>query len=132
VPLIHIADVTADAILAQGLDTVGLMGTRFTMERAFYVERLAQRGIRCVIPDERQRGEIHRIIFEELCRGELSETSRHWFTDCIAELQARGAQGVVLGCTELPLIIRPQDSALPTFDTTALHALAAVDFSLAN
>jgi len=132
VPLIHIADVTADAILAQGLDTVGLMGTRFTMERAFYVERLAQRGIRCVIPDEGQRGEIHRIIFEELCRGELSEASRQWFTDCIADLQARGAQGVVLGCTELPLIIRPQDSALPTFDTTALHALAAVDFSLAN
>jgi aspartate racemase len=132
VPLIHIADVTADAILAQGLDTVGLMGTRFTMERAFYVERLAQRGIRCVIPDESQRGEIHRIIFEELCRGELSEASRQWFTDCIADLQTRGAQGVVLGCTELPLIIRPQDSALPTFDTTALHALAAVDFSLAN
>jgi aspartate racemase len=132
VPLIHIADVTADAILAQGLDTVGLMGTRFTMERAFYVDRLAQRGIRCVIPYEGQRGEIHRIIFEELCRGELSETSRQWFTGCIADLQARGAQGVVLGCTELPLIIRPQDSALPTFDTTALHARAAVDFSLAH
>ena len=132
VPLIHIADVTADAILAQGLDTVGLMGTRFTMERAFYVERLAQRGIRCVLPYEVQRQEIHRIIFEELCCGELHEVSRQWFTDCIADLQSRGAQGVVLGCTELPLIIRPADSPIPTFDTTALHALAAVEFSLAN
>lgn len=131
-PLIHIADVTADAILAAGLDTVGLMGTRFTMERAFYVERLAQRGVRCVLPDEPQRQEIHRIIFEELCRGQLLESSRAWFSQCIAGLQARGAQGVVLGCTELPLIIRPEDSPIPTFDTTALHALAAVEFALAS
>lgn len=131
IPLIHIADVTADAILAQGLDTVGLMGTRFTMEEAFYVQRLRERGIRCVLPDEAQRTEIHRIIFEELCQGEISDSSRRWFSDCIADLQARGAQGVVLGCTELPLIVRPQDSCLPTFDTTALHAMAAVDFALA-
>jgi aspartate racemase len=132
VPLIHIADVTADAILAQGLDTVGLMGTRFTMERAFYVERLASRGIRCVMPEEVQRLEIHRIIFEELCRGELHDVSREWFTQCITDLQTRGAQGVVLGCTELPLIVRPDDSPIPTFDTTALHAMAAVEFSLAH
>ena len=131
-PLIHIADVTADAILARGLDTVGLMGTRFTMERPFYVERLAERGIRCVVPDEAQRAEIHRIIFEELCRGEVSPASRTWLSQCIADLNARGAQGVVLGCTELPLIVRPEDSGVPTFDTTALHALAAVEFSLAN
>lgn len=131
-PLIHIADVTADAILAAGLDTVGLMGTRFTMERAFYVERLAQRGLRCVLPQEPQRQEIHRIIFEELCRGQVLDSSRAWFGQCIAELQARGAQGVVLGCTELPLIIRPEDSPIPTFDTTALHALAAVEFALAS
>ncbi len=132
IPLIHIADVTADAICARGIDTVGLMGTRFTMEMPFYAERLAARGIRCVLPDETQRGEIHRIIFEELCRGEITERSRAWFSACIAELRARGAQGVVLGCTELPLIIRPEDSVLPTFDTTELHALAAVEFSLAN
>lgn len=131
VPLIHIADVTADAIRAQGLHTVGLLGTRFTMEQPFYVDRLAERGVRCVVPDEAQRAEVHRIIFEELCRGEVSEASRAWLVQCMADLQARGAQGVVLGCTELPLIVRPQDSVLPTFDTTALHALAAVDFSLA-
>lgn len=132
VPLIHIAEVTADAIVAQGLHTVALLGTRFTMEQPFYVAHLAKRGIRCVVPEEAERAEIHRIIFEELCLGLISETSRAWLTQCIAGLQARGAQGVVLGCTELPLIVRPADSALPTFDTTALHALAAVEFSLAN
>jgi len=100
------------------------------MERAFYVERLASRGIRCVLPDEVQRLEIHRIIFEELCCGELHDVSREWFTQCITDLQSRGAQGVVLGCTELPLIVRPEDSPIPTFDTTALHAMAAVEFSL--
>ena len=131
VPLIHIVDVTADAILAQGLDTVGLMGTRFTMEEAFYVDRLRERGIRCVLPDEAQRTEIHRIIFEELCQGEVGESSRAWLSGCITDLKSRGAQGVVLGCTELPLIVGPQDSCLPTFDTTALHAMAAVDFALA-
>lgn len=131
VPLIHIAEVTADAILAQGLHTVGLTGTRFTMEEAFYVDRLRVRGIRCVLPDETQRTEIHRIIFEELCQGAISERSRAWFSGCIADLQVRGAQGVVLGCTELPLIVRQKDSCLPTFDTTALHAMAAVDFALA-
>lgn len=130
-PLIHIADVTADAILAQGLHTVGLMGTRFTMEEAFYVQRLSERSIRCVLPDEAQRIEIHRIIFEELCQGAIRDSSREWFSRCIADLEARGAQGVVLGCTELPLIVRPEDSCLPTFDTTALHAMAAVDFALA-
>lgn len=132
IPLLHIADVTADAITAQGLDTVGLLGTRFTMEMPFYVQRLAARGIRCVVPDEAQRAEVHRIIFEELCRGEVSPSSRDWLSGCIGDLKARGAQGVVLGCTELPLIIRPEDSALPTFDTTELHALAAVTFSLAS
>jgi aspartate racemase len=132
VPLIHIAEVTADAILAQGLHTVALLGTRFTMEQPFYVAHLARRGISCVVPEEAERVEIHRIIFEELCLGLISETSRAWLAQCIAGLQARGAQGVVLGCTELPLIVRPADSALPTFDTTALHALAAVEFSLAH
>lgn len=132
VPLLHIADVTADAILAQGLDAVGLMGTRFTMEQDFYVERLASRGIRCVIPDEAERIEIHRIIFEELCQGQLPPASRAWLSACIESLKARGAQGVVLGCTELPLIVGPEDSCLPTFDTTALHAMAAVNFALAD
>ena len=132
VPLLHIADVTADAIIRAGLGTVGLMGTRFTMEQPFYVERLAERGITCVVPTEAQRAEIHRIIFEELCQGRVLDASRQWLQTCMADLQARGAQGVVLGCTELPLILRPGDSALPMFDTTALHAMAAVEFALAD
>jgi len=132
VPLIHIAEVTADAIEAQRLDTVALLGTRFTMEQPFYIAHLARRGIRCLVPEEAERIEIHRIIFEELCLGQISETSRVWLTQCIAKLKTRGAQGVVLGCTELPLIVRPIDSVLPTFDTTALHALAAVEFSLSQ
>jgi aspartate racemase len=129
-PLIHIADITADAIRAQGLSRVGLMGTRFTMERRFYKERLAERGIESIVPDEGERQEIHRIIFGELFRGELREASRLSLSRCIEGLRDRGAQGVVLGCTELPLIVRPQDSCLPIFDTTALHARAAVDFAL--
>lgn len=132
VPLLHIADVTADAIVRAGLGTVGLMGTRFTMEQPFYVERLAQRGIACVVPNEDQRAEIHRIIFEELCQGKVLDASRVWLQSCMSSLQARGAQGVVLGCTELPLILRPGDGVLPMFDTTALHAMAAVDFALAD
>ena len=132
VPLLHIADVTADAIIRAGLGTVGLMGTRFTMEQPFYVERLAERGIACVVPNQRQRAEVHRIIFEELCQGKVLDASRQWLHLCMADLQARGAQGMVLGCTELPLILGPGDSVLPMFDTTALHAMAAVDFALAD
>ncbi len=129
-PLLHIAEITADAIERQGLHTVGLMGTRFTMEQPFYVDRLAARGITCVIPTEVERNEIHRIIFDELCRGLVNAESRATLVQCIAALQARGAQGVVLGCTELPLLVGSEDCALPLFDTTRLHALAAVDFAL--
>ena len=129
-PLLHIADITADAIERAGLTTVGLLGTRFTMEQPFYVNRLAARGIECVIPSPSERDEIHRIIFEELCRGVLREESRAVLVQIIATLQARGAQGAVLGCTELPLLLQAPDSPLPLFDTTELHALAAVEFCL--
>lgn len=129
-PLLHIADVTADAIVRAGLSVVGLTGTRFTMEQEFYVDRLARRGIRCVIPSATERDEIHRVIFEELCRGVIRDDSRSALARIIVALQARGAQGVVLGCTELPLLLKPADSPLPLFDTTELHALAAVDFCM--
>lgn len=132
VPLLHIADATATAICAQGLDTVGLLGTRFTMEQPFYTEHLNQRGIQCVVPDAAARDEIHRIIFEELCRGEFKDSSRRTLQAVCAELAERGAQGIVLGCTELPLILGSADLSLPLLDTTALHALAAVDFALAD
>jgi aspartate racemase len=130
IPLIHIAEVTAHAIVARKMHTVGLMGTRFTMEQAFYSDKLAACGIQVVLPTEQERAEIHRIIFEELCRGEFRDASRRELVQCIESLQARCAQGIVLGCTELPLLVAQQDSALPVFDTTALHAMAAVDFSL--
>jgi aspartate racemase len=130
VPLIHIAEVTARAILNQGVHTVGLLGTRFTMEQPFYVAELARHGIDCLVPERQEREEVHRIIFEELCRGDFQPASRRALQEICAGLAARGAKGIVLGCTELPLIVRSGDVALPLFDTTALHALAAVDFAL--
>ncbi len=132
VPLLHIADVTAQAIHDRGLHTVGLLGTRFTMEQPFYVTHLAQQGIACLVPDELERAEVHRIIFDELCKGECSNASRRSLQEICARLGQQGAQGIVLGCTELPLLLQPEDVALPLFDTTALHARAAVDFALAT
>jgi len=130
VPLLHIAEVTAHAIRAQGLRKVGLLGTRFTMEQPFYVEHLAGRDVECLVPDEVARAEVHRIIFEELCKGDFKDSSRRALQEICTELASRGAQGIVLGCTELPLIMGSDDFALPIFDTTALHALAAVEFAI--
>jgi aspartate racemase len=132
VPLLHIAEVTAQAIVAHGLQRVGLLGTRFTMEQPFYRTHLAAHGIDCVVPGEAERAEVHRVIFEELCRGQVLPASRARLQRICAGLAADGAQGVVLGCTELPLLLGPGDIDLPTFDTTTLHALAAVDFALAD
>lgn len=129
-PLLHIADPTAAAIQAAGLQRVGLLGTRFTMEQAFMRDRLAARGIECVVPDEPGRVEVHRVIFEELCRGVVRDDSRQKLIALVRELAAQGAQGVILGCTELTMILQPGDLGLPLFDTTELHAMAAVDFSL--
>jgi aspartate racemase len=130
VPLLHIADATAQAVRAQGLGKVGLLGTRFTMEQPFYVSHLAEQGIACVVPDAAQRQEVHRVIFDELCKGAVNDRSRQALQAMCADLAAQGAQGIVLGCTELCLILGQDDVALPLFDTTALHALAAVDFAL--
>jgi aspartate racemase len=130
VPLLHIADITAKALVAAGLTKVGLTGTRFTMEEAFYKERLAEHGIECVIPTPEERDEIHRIIFSELCQGVIDAGSKTRFLQCLASLEQRGAQGVILGCTELPLLVDQSDTSLPLFDTTRLHALAAVSFAL--
>jgi aspartate racemase len=131
IPLLHIADATAAAIRAAGLDRIGLLGTRFTMERDFYRERLAGHGIDCVVPDAPGRELVHRVIYEELCRGVIVGRSRQAYCDVIADLVDRGAQGVVFGCTEIGLLLRPDDCPVPCFDTAALHAQAAVDFALA-
>lgn len=133
VPFIHIADPTGEAIRAAALATVGLLGTRFTMERDFYRVRLAERhGVAVVTPAEADRAEVHRVIYEELALGVISERSRGTFTAIIERLAGAGAQGVILGCTEIPLLVRQQDSPLPLFNTGALHVHAAVDFALAE
>ncbi len=132
IPLLHIADAAAKEIRRRKLHTVGLLGTRYTMELDFYRKRLEERhGLVVLIPPKPERDTIHRIIYEELGSGIISERSRDEYKCVIRNLQAAGAEGVILGCTEIPLLIRPGDCPLPTFDTTALHAAAAVDWALA-
>ncbi len=130
VPLLHIADVTGHAINAAGCRRVALLGTRYTMEQRFYVERLARQGIECVVPEAGHRDEVHRVIFDELCQGIVRDASREALRDIVAHQVARGADGVILGCTELPMILDQAHVDVPLFDTTRLHALAAVDFAL--
>jgi aspartate racemase len=131
-PLLHIADPTADAIKAAGLERVGLLGTAFTMEKEFYKGRLAhEHGLDVLVPEAADRATVHRIIYEELVQGLVSEASRHACRAIIERLVARGAQAVILGCTEIMLLVGPQDSPVPLFDTTGLHAAAAVARSLA-
>ena len=132
IPLLHIADATATAVADSGHDTVGLLGTRFTMEEAFYRDRLQQlHGLRVVVPAAAARAAVHRIIYDELCRGIIRHESRELYRKVIDELAAQGAQAVILGCTEIALLVGADDSPLPLFDTAALHALAAVDLALA-
>jgi aspartate racemase len=130
-PIIHIADAAAGAIKARGLGTVALLGTRYTMEMDFYRGRLASRhGLTVIVPDGPQRDIVHRIIYDELGQGVIRDESRRAYVGIIEDLVRRGAQGVILGCTEIPLLIQQKDSPVPVFDTTALHAAAAVDFAL--
>ncbi len=132
IPLLHIVDATAEAIKQQGLHTVGLLGTRFTMSDGFYTERMAAQGVRTIVPNEAEQDEIHRIIFEELCVNKIQAASAHYFQNVIGSLKTQGAQGIILGCTEICLLINAQNSPLPVFDSTALHAQAAVDAALAQ
>jgi len=131
VPLLHIADPTAEAVRAAGLQTVALLGTRFTMEGDFYRGRLADlHGLEVLTPEEGEREEVHRVIYEELCLGEVRDDSRRRFVEIIAGLVERGAEGVVLGCTEIGLLIGAGDVEVPRFDTTELHAGKAVELAL--
>ncbi len=131
-PLLHIADATAEAVKAAGISKVGLLGTRFTMEQAFYRTRLEQQfGIEVLVPDEAGRETVHHIIYQELCLGHIHPASREKYRAVIAELVARGAEAIVMGCTEITLLIDQQDAAVPLFDTTRLHAEAAVALALA-
>ncbi|MFT4070159.1 aspartate/glutamate racemase family protein [Paraburkholderia sp.] len=131
VPFLHIADPTGAALRAAGVERVGLLGTRYTMEQAFYTGRLRERhGLDTLIPDDAERADVHRIIYDELCHGNVSDASRKVYQRVIDNLAARGAQAVILGCTEITLLIKPEDSSLPVFDTTALHAQAAVEWAI--
>jgi aspartate racemase len=129
-PLLHIADATADAVLADGLDRVGLIATAFTMEQDFYTGRLADRGIDVLVPDGPQRAEVHRVIYDELCLDIVREESRDTYREVIASLVERGAQAVVLGCTEISLLVSETDSSVPLYDSTRIHADAGVSFML--
>jgi aspartate racemase len=131
VPLLHIVDVTAAALKAAGARRPLLLATRYTMEQDFYLSRLRERhGINAIVPDAADRTTVHDVIFKELCQGIIRDESRQRYLDIVARGQAAGADSVILGCTEIGLLLTPQCIALPTFDSTLLHADAAVDFAL--
>jgi aspartate racemase len=131
-PLLHIADPLGEAIAAKAFTRAGLIGTRYTMEKGGVIaDRLTERfGIEIVVPEAEDRAKVHRIIFDELTKGELRQSSRMALREVMARLVARGAEGVILGCTELPMLVKPDDASVPTLDTTTLHAMAAVDMAL--
>ncbi|WP_421310907.1 aspartate/glutamate racemase family protein [Aeromonas veronii] len=132
IPLLHIADATATKLRADGITRVGLLGTRFTMEQDFYKGRLQDRfGLAVLVPDEAGRERVHRIIYDELCLGEIRESSRAEYLAIIEELAAAGAEAVILGCTEIALLVGDARAAVPLYDTTAIHAEAAVALALA-
>jgi aspartate racemase len=132
-PLLHIADPTAERVRAAGLRRVGLLGTAFTMEQEFYKGRLAGRhGLAVLVPGGEDRATVHRVIYEELVRGRVEPASRRAYREAIARLVERGAEAVILGCTEIMLLVRPEDSPVPLFDTTAIHAEAAVERALSG
>jgi aspartate racemase len=131
IPLLHIADATGDIVRYRGSSAVGLLGTRFTMEEAFYRRRLEDRyGLHVVIPDESDRILVHRVIYDELCHGQILEDSRQEFRKILHRLAASGAEGVILGCTEISLLVKPEDSPVPLFDTTEIHAQRAAELAL--
>lgn len=131
VPFLHIADATAVRVKAAGVARIGLLGTRFTMEESFYRGRLeSQHGLEVLVPPEDERTLVHRVIYEELCLGQVREDSRRAYQHIVAGLVARGAEGVILGCTEIGLLLRPEDAPVPLFDTGRIHAEAAVEFAL--
>ncbi|MEG9531523.1 aspartate/glutamate racemase family protein [Mannheimia indoligenes] len=130
VPFLHILDCVADSIQAKGLSKVALLGTQFTMSDNFYRDGLLERGITPIVPDESTQKEIHRIIFDELCLGKIEQNSKDFYLKTIKDLAALGAEGVILGCTEIGLLIQQSDSELPFFDTAELHSQMAVEFVL--
>jgi len=130
IPLLNIVDATADRVKTFGLRKVGLLGTLYTMEHRFYTDRLGEQGLGAIVPDEEDRHRVHEVIFNELCKGELNPASKSDFVRIVERLRERGAEGVILGCTEIPLLLKQGDVDVPLFDTTLIHAEAAVNFAL--
>ena len=133
IPVYHIADATAQRIQAQGLHKVGLLGTRFTMEESFYKDRLIEKhGLEVIIPSPQERDVVHRVIYDELCLGQIKPASKEQYIRVMDGLVARGAEGIILGCTEISLLVGQEDSRVPLFDTTRIHAVGAVEYALAS
>ena len=131
IPMLHIADATAEEIRSRGISKIGLLGTRFTMEEDFYKGQLIEKyGLEVTIPTPSEMKEVHRVIYDELCAGKILGSSKTKYTDIIKNLVTEGAEGIILGCTEIGLLIKSQDSPVPLFDTTEIHANAAVQFAL--
>ena len=129
-PLLSIIQATADAVLAAGLHSVGLLGTVFTMSQPFFRQGLERAGLTVLVPEPADQQPVNEVIYQELCRGEIRPASRQLFLEIIARLRARGAQGIILGCTEIPLLVEPQHCDLPLFNTALLHAAKALEFAL--
>jgi aspartate racemase len=130
VPFLHIGDTTADAILAKGVRRVALLGTRYTMEQPFLRDHLVARGLDVVVPDHEDILEINRVIYEELCLGIVKQESKEKYIDVISRLQSKGVEGVILGCTEIMLLLKPEDISIASFDSTSIHVDAAIEFAL--
>lgn len=132
-PLLHIADATGESLFQQGMKKVGLLGTRYTMEQDFYRRRIHERyGIEVIIPDQAGRERVNRVIYEELCQGIIDAGSRQSYREIIRQLEQQGAEGIILGCTEIPLLLSSDDADVPLFDTSFLHATAAAKFALSD
>lgn len=132
IPLLNVVDATAAQVKAAGFSTVGLLGTRFTMEQAFYADRLQRHGLHVLTPVQRDRELIHRVIYEELCLGKIVDDSRARYRRVMADLVAQGAQAIILGCTEIALLVDQHDSSVPLFDTTSIHARMAAETALSK
>ena len=131
IPLLHIADATGETIIASGHKTVGLLGTAFTMEQDFYKRRLQDKfGLTVIVPEKEDRNTIHDIIYNELCLGRIKDSSKEKAIQIINRLTPKGAEAIILGCTEIPLLVQQEDSSVPLFDTTLIHAQKAVDYSI--
>lgn len=130
IPLLHIADATAQCLVSDGFKTVGLLGTAFTMEQDFYKERIATYGVNTIVPHSQDRARVHQVIYEELCLGNVTHQAKQDYLQILSRLNEQGAQGVILGCTEIAMLIKPEDTEIPLYDTTQIHVNAALRLAL--